>query len=153
MRSGRCHPHPGAGCRGYGSPLDRPVEKVLTDVRRGLVSVERAKSDYGVSIAADGGLEEAATAQLRKRLRSDADRAEFGHGPGRSAFEAVWTEARYGVLTGILARLPVTWRYFVKHEIFRQIQRPPVDGSDGVDEVYRAYSQVTDRFADLPKAS
>jgi N-methylhydantoinase B len=47
----------------------------------------------------------------------------------------------------------VTWRYFVKHEIFRQIQHPPVNGSDGVDDVYKAYTQVTDRFADLPKAS
>ncbi|MBB4015778.1 N-methylhydantoinase B [Chelatococcus caeni] len=143
----------GPGGGGYGSPLDRPVEKVLADVRRGLVSADRAKSDYGVVIAVDGGVDKAATTQLRGQMRSDADWAEFGHGPGRLAFEAVWTEARYGVLTGLLAKLPVTWRYFVKHEIFRQIQRPPVDGSDGVDEVYRAYTQVTDRFADLPKAS
>jgi len=142
---------PGAG--GYGSPLDRPVEKVLADVRQGLVSADRAKSDYGVVIAADGGVDQAATVQLRGQLRSDADGAEFGHGPGRLAFEAVWTEARYDALTGILAKLPVTWRYFVKHEIFRQIQGPPVDGSDGANEVYRAYTQVTDRFADLPKAS
>ena len=42
---------PGAG--GYGNPLDRPANDVLTDVRRGLVSAARAKSDYGVVIGDD----------------------------------------------------------------------------------------------------
>ena len=142
---------PGAG--GYGSPLDRPAGKVLTDIRRGLVSVERARRDYGVVIAADGAVDDAATSSLRRSLRSELGEAEFGHGPGRLAFEAIWTEARYRVLTDILAKLPVTWRYFVKHQIFHQVQHPPIDGSDGAVDVYRAYTQVTDRFADLPKAS
>ncbi|HEX6172538.1 MAG TPA: hydantoinase B/oxoprolinase family protein [Candidatus Binatia bacterium] len=40
---------PGGG--GLGDPLDRAAEQVLDDVRRGYVSVERAKSDYKVSIS------------------------------------------------------------------------------------------------------
>jgi N-methylhydantoinase B len=39
---------PGGG--GLGNPLDRAAEQVLDDVRRGYVSVERAKSDYKVSV-------------------------------------------------------------------------------------------------------
>jgi N-methylhydantoinase B/oxoprolinase/acetone carboxylase alpha subunit len=40
---------PGGG--GYGSPLDRPPDEVLDDVRAGWVSVESAGRDYGVVIA------------------------------------------------------------------------------------------------------
>jgi N-methylhydantoinase B len=38
------------GGGGYGDPKDRPVEKVLKDVRNGFVSVQKAKDHYGVVI-------------------------------------------------------------------------------------------------------
>ncbi|MGO4837488.1 hydantoinase B/oxoprolinase family protein, partial [Rhizobiaceae sp. 2RAB30] len=41
--------NPGGG--GYGNPFERPVEKVVWDVRNGLVSIEGAHIDYGVAIA------------------------------------------------------------------------------------------------------
>lgn len=41
------------GGGGYGSPLNRPVEKVLEEVRDGLLSIEKAKEDYGVMIHPD----------------------------------------------------------------------------------------------------
>jgi N-methylhydantoinase B len=41
--------NPGGG--GYGNPLERPIEKVVMDVKNGLVSIEGAKRDYGVVIA------------------------------------------------------------------------------------------------------
>jgi N-methylhydantoinase B len=40
--------NPGGG--GYGNPMERPVEKVVWDVKNGLVSLEGAKEDYGVII-------------------------------------------------------------------------------------------------------
>jgi N-methylhydantoinase B len=40
--------NPGGG--GYGNPFERPIEKVLDDVRNGLVSIEGARLDYGVVI-------------------------------------------------------------------------------------------------------
>ena len=57
--------NPGGG--GYGNPHERPVEKVVWDVRNGLVSIEGAKKDYGVVIADPETLEvdTAATARLR----------------------------------------------------------------------------------------
>jgi N-methylhydantoinase B len=140
---------PGAG--GSGSPLDRPTGTVLIDVERGLVSMERARSDYGVVIA-EGAVDEAATARLREQMRSVADTAEFGFGPGRFAFEAIRTAARYAALTRILAAVPVNWRYFVKNEIFAQIQRPPAKDSDGTGDIRAAYAMVTERFTDLPHA-
>ena len=40
--------NPGGG--GYGNPYERPIEKVVWDVKNGLVSVEGALKDYGVVI-------------------------------------------------------------------------------------------------------
>ena len=40
--------NPGGG--GYGNPLERPIEKVVNEVRNGLVSIKGAKEDYGVVI-------------------------------------------------------------------------------------------------------
>jgi N-methylhydantoinase B len=54
---------PGGG--GLGDPRRRPVERVVADVRAGLVSHDAAAHDYGVVIAADGTLDGAATAALR----------------------------------------------------------------------------------------
>jgi N-methylhydantoinase B len=58
--------NPGGG--GYGDPRERPVEKVIEDVRNGLVSIRGAKEDYGVVFKNAQGLEidDAATQRLRK---------------------------------------------------------------------------------------
>lgn len=60
------------GGGGYGDPLDRPVERVAAEVRNELISVERARADYGVEVdpqtlAAD----EQATAETRRRRRAE----------------------------------------------------------------------------------
>jgi len=59
--------HAGGG-GGYGDPYLRPPEKVLNDVKNGVVSAEKAVEDYGVVV--DGktnALNEEATAELRKK--------------------------------------------------------------------------------------
>ena len=56
------------GGGGYGDPRERPVDRVVTDVVRGYVSVERARDDYGVVVdPATLALDAAATAELRGR--------------------------------------------------------------------------------------
>ncbi|MCT7664175.1 hydantoinase B/oxoprolinase family protein [Shinella kummerowiae] len=57
--------NPGGG--GFGNPFERPVEKVVSDVRNGLVSIEGARLDYGVVIANPQTLEidTAGTERLR----------------------------------------------------------------------------------------
>ena len=42
------------GGGGYGDPLERPLADVVRDVKRGYVSRESARADYGVEILADG---------------------------------------------------------------------------------------------------
>ncbi|MEM9048844.1 MAG: hydantoinase B/oxoprolinase family protein [Pseudomonadota bacterium] len=54
------------GGGGWGDPLQRPAEKVLADVARGLVTVEGAKR-YGVVIA-NGKVDNSATEKLRAQM-------------------------------------------------------------------------------------
>lgn len=64
-----------AGGGGWKDPFDRPADKVAKDVRNGLVSAAKAKSDYGVVLNADNTADVAATDALRADLR--AKRGEF----------------------------------------------------------------------------
>lgn len=57
------------GGGGYGSPLERDVEKVYNEVLDELLSVERAREDYGVVIDPETLLlDEEATKILRKKM-------------------------------------------------------------------------------------
>ena len=58
--------NPGGG--GYGDPFQRPIDKVVWDVKNGLVSIEGAREDYGVVIADPETLavDVAATEALRR---------------------------------------------------------------------------------------
>ena len=58
--------NPGGG--GFGNPFERPVEKVVSDVRNGLVSIEGALRDYGVAITNPDTL--AVDAAETERLRA-----------------------------------------------------------------------------------
>ena len=133
---------PGAG--GYGAPGLRAAPAVLEDVRRGFVSVEKARSEYGVVIGAGMVVDEPATARVRAGM--PARRGEFGHGAGRVAFEAVWSLERYDALHRILVMVPVTWRFFIKHRIFAALTE-----AGGAGDVYRAYEGVRARFTELPR--
>lgn len=133
---------------GYGHPYERPVEQVVEDVRCGFVSRQRAREAYGVAVRADLSVDEAATRELRRADRGG--QAHFDHGPGRSRFEAVWTPARYDAMTRIMAALPISWRHFVKHQMFAALagSAPPQDG--GAQDIERLYAQLSQRYADLP---
>lgn len=65
---------PGGG--GYGDPFERPVEKVVQDLRNDVVSVVGAREDYGVVLRDNESLEvdTAATAQLRSAQRTLPER-------------------------------------------------------------------------------
>lgn len=76
QRDGWASPRSGGG-GGWGDPLDRDPERVLTDVVRGYVSVEKAAADYGVVIDLDGKQVDAkATRKLREKMRR-RNKAEY----------------------------------------------------------------------------
>ena len=58
-----------SGGGGWGHPWDRPVERVRRDVLAGVVSVDAARTDYGVVVDADGTLDLPATEALRAEPR------------------------------------------------------------------------------------
>ena len=65
------------GGGGYGSPLDRPAERVADDVREGYVSPEAAHEQYGVVLdPATLAVDEPATAARRAALRGAAASGE-----------------------------------------------------------------------------
>ncbi len=53
---------------GYGPPQERALEHVRRDLDEGWVTPERARDVYGVVLAADGAIDEQATAQRRREL-------------------------------------------------------------------------------------
>lgn len=140
----------GPGSGGYGPPHERPVEKVLHDVKCGFISAARARADYGVAITADGTVDDVTTARLRTALAAEPVEGHYAHGAGRVAFEQVWTEARYDLLTRILAKVQVTWRFFVKHQLFKAMEGQVAGADGGAKELEAAYTALATRFADLP---
>ncbi len=75
------------GGGGWGDPLERAVTDVVRDVEWGKVSVDAARTDYGVVLAVDGAaatVDEAATSALRADLLGRRTGAEpfFDRGPG-----------------------------------------------------------------------
>jgi len=140
-----------AGAGGWGNALEREPERVLEDVRRGFVSVAKAKEEYGVVIR-DDAVDAEATVALRMNLAAQRqrDNSTFGFNPTRVDFERLWTRANYERLTALLATLPVEWRFFVKHRIFEAIERLPERERTGTgSEVEHAFRQVTASYPQL----
>ncbi len=70
-----------AGAGGLGDPFTREVERVAVDVRSGLVSVDAARSEYGVIVSPRGEVDHGATEQLRAELsaaRGEVSQFDFG---------------------------------------------------------------------------
>ena len=72
-----------AGGGGWKDPLDRPAELVQMDVRRQLLSADKARADYGVVLLLETlELDKAATTQLRNRIRKyRGETGKFSFGP------------------------------------------------------------------------
>jgi len=69
------------GGAGWGDPLAREPELVAKEVERGLVTVEGARR-YGVVLRGDGTVDQAATVQLRARMKSERGEMKvFDFGP------------------------------------------------------------------------
>ncbi|GMQ75304.1 MAG: hydantoinase B/oxoprolinase family protein [Gammaproteobacteria bacterium] len=138
-----------AGAGGWGNPLEREPARVLADVERSFVSAESAREEYGVVIT-DGRIDGGATRRLRAEMAATNGHDGFGFSPAREAFERLWTRENYETLTAILAKLPVDWRFFVKHRIFDAVQRLPADRRTGRgDEVREAFRLLAAEHAEI----
>ncbi len=139
----------GSGGGGYGDPFDRAVELVVDDVRRGFVSREHARSAYGVEIGADLLVDEAATRRMRSTRKPPSGGEFFSYCDNRVNFERVWTRERYGQLTDFLSQLPVNWRFFVKHRVFRTVQESVDENKESQISLDAIFGQIRSEFPEL----
>ena len=66
------------GGGGYGSPLDRPIEQVESDLREGYISRERAEGCYGIVFQQGSEVaDRAATAAKRAELRPQFEKIDW----------------------------------------------------------------------------
>ncbi len=130
----------GSGAGGWGDPFERPPETVAADVASGLLSTEAAERDYGV-VLVNGLPDTQATAQRRATPRPAP--ALFDYGPGRDAFERLWTVERYDALTEILAQTPIPWRHWLKGMIFAALRDAPGQ------QIRPLYAEICQRFPQL----
>jgi N-methylhydantoinase B len=138
-----------AGAGGWGDPFEREVERVLDDVRRGFVSLANAEAEYGVVIRNDA-IDAKATAARRALKNGATSRGGFGFNKAWLDFEAVWTRANYERLTALLAKLPVEWRFFIKHRVFEGMEALPAAERTGKgDEVERIFDRVAGQYPQL----
>lgn len=84
IRKGDVYSFWAAGGGGFGDPLRRPPEKVVEDVRSGVVSASEAARQYAVVVRDDGALDEPATVARRKEAAA-ARRAEIANAESESA--------------------------------------------------------------------
>jgi N-methylhydantoinase B len=69
LKSGDTYILRSGGGGGYGSPLERPIEKVVFDYQEGYVSRERVENCYGVVFFADGQVDFQASQLQRQQMK------------------------------------------------------------------------------------
>lgn len=68
MHSGDAYVLRSGGGGGYGSPLERPLDRLANDVKQGYISRAQAERCYGVVFDVDGRIDAAATQNRREKL-------------------------------------------------------------------------------------
>lgn len=138
-----------SGGGGWGNPFERPASAVLADVEQGFVTLEGARRDYGVVIR-DGVVDDAASAELRDRLRTQQGEEFFDFGRERDAFERVWGRANYDALIQRLQTVPVEWRFFLKRKVFDAVAAAASEESAiGPQTITAAFERVKEEFPQL----
>jgi N-methylhydantoinase B len=144
---------------GWGDPLDRPLSLIEFDLACAYISKATARERYGVVFAdsadadtayVDAAIDAEATACRRRELR--VERPLFDFGPGRSAFEVVWSKERYDALTDVLAQTLVPWRHWVKKAIFAAVSTE-ANLTAPAAQVRAIYARLCAQFPQLVEAA
>src|SRR5262249_9042933 len=109
---------PGGG--GFGSPLERDIDAVVTDLRLGFISREGARSDYGV-VFRDGryDVDLASTAELRNARRNNDTR--WGFGELRVKWEEVFDDESMTALAEALLNVPSGVRHSTRLRTYETV--------------------------------
>jgi N-methylhydantoinase B len=142
------------GAGGWGSPIERDPKAVLHDFKCGWVTLQHAKEIYGVVIS-EGRVDKKATAVCRNIKKSESIQTPsdsfYNVSNSQQEFEKVWTKQNYNTLTLGLSKLPTSWRFFAKHQIFSAIEKMPDNDPSKLDgtAVQTEFNTLLKRFPDL----
>ena len=116
------------GAGGYGSPLERPPERVAYDLEEELISAASARDHYGVIIE-NGNANLKKTQTLREQLGSNPDfQREFNFGAERLEYESLWTVDLQDAVNEALQAQPSTLRYFLRGKLRKSIETKAEQG-------------------------
>ena len=101
------------GGAGYGSPLDRDPQMVLTDVENGFVDATEADQVYGVVLIA-GQVDDVATRARRNALRNQRSSEEFVLGPERVSYEERLPPLVQDLVAELLVAYPAATRQYLR---------------------------------------
>ena len=125
-----------SGAGGWGNAFARAPGDVARDVAYGFVSVTAARERYGV-VLRDGTVDQDATNTLRA-AEPLLVQSHFDFGPERDAFDRTLPPATYDRLVDLLQQEPVTWRAYLKHQIFDRLNTEPAPSPAGMDRMFSA---------------
>jgi N-methylhydantoinase B len=95
-------------------------------------------------------IDEQATLALRERMGSATKVNGFGFNAGRLEFESTWTRSNYTVLINALLKLPVDWRFFVKHRVFESVENLRLSGTEvGKENIKAALRNVANDYPEI----
>ena len=142
------------GAGGWGPPTERDPKAVLHDFKCGWITKQHAKEIYGVVIS-EGSVDKKATTACREIKKSESNHNPsdgfYNVSVSQQDFEKVWTKQNYEKLTEGLAKLPISWRFFAKHQIFSAIAKMPDNDPSKLDgaAVQTEFNTLLRRFPDL----
>jgi N-methylhydantoinase B len=104
------------GGGGYGSPLERSIDAVASDVRAGFITEEEAHDTYGVLLQADTRVDPFATARRRSEMRRGEPTSfdEFTLGAERTVYEKRWTPEAQEAFVEVLYAVPPAQRDYLR---------------------------------------
>jgi N-methylhydantoinase B len=106
---------------GYGDPLDRDPEMVLTDIANGFVPIAEAADVYGV-VLSETGIDAEATQRRRATLRTRQPGEEFVFGKERAAYEARLPPLVQDLVAELLSECPAATRQFLRDRLYARIE-------------------------------
>lgn len=142
------------GAGGWGPPTERDPKAVLHDFKCGWITKQHAREIYGVIIS-EGSVDKKATTACREIKKSESNHNPsdgfYNVSVSQQDFEKVWTKQNYDTLTEGLAKLPISWRFFAKHQIFAAIAKMPDNDPSKLDgaAVQTEFNTLLRRFPDL----
>ena len=142
------------GAGGWGCPIERDPEAVLHDYKCGWITRQHAKEIYGVVIGV-GSIDKKATAVCRKKKKLEISQnpsdSFYNVCDSQQDFEKVWTKQNYDKLTEGLSKLPISWRFFAKHQIFSALEKMSDHDASKLDgtAVQMEFNTLLERFPDL----